>query len=151
MQGNDISNTVVPRIVLVWDGLLGIIPTKAAEAKFGAYMRIKRWKKAVKIFEINEAMARQVWDITYRKNFSVDVVTFLGGEAFGDALRERLDQENLPIGHVWYEDPDQLSRSLAYRPDTACVFHSNPQYWLTFGSKGRLVKDPADPNLIGAL
>lgn len=150
MQGGDISNQVVARIVIVWDNLLGILPSKPAEAKFTAYMRFKRWKKAVGSFEINEHLARGIWDLTWRYDFSVDVVTFLGGDDFAEEVEHRLDREGLPIGHVWFETPDSLARSLAYRPNVACVIHANPHHQLTFGSKGRLVSVHT-PNLIGAI
>jgi hypothetical protein len=151
MQGGDLSNSVVPRLVIVWDNLLGVLPSKPAEAKFSTYIRFKRWKKAVSLFEINEGMARQIWDLTWRKNFAVDLVTFTAGDDFAEALRERIeDREQLPIGHVWFEEPNNLSRSLAYRPDIACVIHANPHHQLTFGSKGRFIS-ATTPSLLGVI
>lgn len=150
MQGGDISNLVTPRLVVVWENLLGLLPDKTDEAKFAAYMRFRRWRRAVNTFQINEPLAQRIWDITYRMNFSVDVVTFLGGDDFADEVRERLDREGLPIGHVWFEEPHLLARSLSYRPDIACVFDADPRHTLTFGSKGRIVS-AAVPDLIGAM
>jgi hypothetical protein len=149
MQGGDIGNTVVPRLVIVFENLLGLHPTKASEAKFGSYMRFKRYKRAVDTFEINEQLARRIWDITVRMNFSVDLVTHLGGTAFAEALQERIDGENLPLGHIWYEDSTQLARNLAYRIDIAAVFFADPRYTLTYGSKGRLIS-ASHPDIIGA-
>lgn len=149
MQGGDIGNTVVPRLVIVWENLLGLHTTKAAEAKFLSYMRFKRYKRAVGTFEINEHLARRIWDVTVRMNFSVDLVTHLGGEDFAEALSERIDRENLPLGHVWFEEPNQLARDLAYRIDIAAVFFADPRHLLTYGSKGRLLS-AATPDLIGA-
>jgi hypothetical protein len=150
MQGGDISNQVVARIVIVWDNLLGIIPSKPAEAKFSTYLRFKRWKKAVGLYEINEHLARGIWDLTWRHDFAVDVVTFIGGDPFAEAIEQRLEREGLPIGHVWYETPDSLARSLAYRPSVACVIHADTHHQLTFGSKGRLIS-PESPNLMRAI
>lgn len=150
MQGGDISNQVVARIVIVWDNLLGVLPSKPAEAKFSTYMRLKRWKRAVGLYEINELLARQIWDLTWRYDYSVDVVTFLGGDDFAEAVEARLDREGLPIGHVWYEPADSLARSLAYRPTVACVIHANPHHQFTFGSKGRIL-DPSSPSLVGVI
>lgn len=149
MQGGDIDNRVVPRLVIVWEHLLGLHTSKAAEAKFSSYMRFHRYKRAVNTFDVNEQLARRIWDVTYRLNFSLDVVTHLGGEEFGEALSERLDRENLPIGHIWYEDANQLARDLAYRIDIAAVFFADPRYQLTYGSKGRLIS-AANPDIIGA-
>lgn len=150
MQNGDIGNTVVPRLVIVWEHLLGLLPDKADEAKFATYLRFHRWRRAVNVFAVNQALAQRIWDVTFRLNFSVDVVTFLGGEDFADAIQERIDRENLPIGHVWFEDPQQLARSLSYRPDIACVFSPDPHHLLTFGSKGRTL-NPARPDLHGAM
>lgn len=150
MQGGDISNLVVPRLVLVWDGLLATLPSRTAEAKFDTYMRFKRYKRAINLYEINQGVAQRIWDIVFRLNFSVDVVTFTGGDEFAEQVEQRIERENLPIGHVWFEEPHLLARSLAYRPDIAAVFDANPHHQFTFGSKGRIV-DPQNPNLVGAL
>lgn len=150
MQGGDISNLVVPRLVIVWENLLGILPEKADEAKFSTYLRFHRWKRAVNVYRINEPLAQRIWDVTFRLNFSVDVVTFLGCEDFAEAVQERIDREGLPVGHVWFEEPSQLARSLAYRPDIACVFDANPHHQLTFGSKGRIISAAA-PDIHGAM
>lgn len=150
MQGGDISNLVVPRLVIVWDGLLGILPSKTAEAKFDTYMRFKRYKRAINLYRINEPLAARIWDLTWRLNFSVDVVTFTGGDDFAEHVEKRIERENLPIGHVWFEEPHLLARSLAYRPDIAAVFDANPNHVFTYGSKGRIVS-PSQPNLVGAL
>lgn len=138
MRGNDISNDVVPRLVIVWDGLLGVLPSKTAEAKAGTYLRLKRWKKAVDLWEVHEHIAKQIWDLTWRSKWAVDIVTFTAGEPFANALSERLvNGEMLPVGRVWFEEPHLLARSLNYRPDIACVIHDNPQIALLFGSRGR--------------
>jgi hypothetical protein len=143
VERGDISNLVVPRIVIVFDNYLGILPTKAAEAKFGTYIRFKRWKKASRQFVLNAPVSQQIWDLTWRSKFSVDVVTHLGGEEFGDAIQEWVDRYSLPVGHVWFEEADSLARSLAYRPDIACVITTNHHHQFKFGSKGRIVQ-PTD-------
>lgn len=146
MRGNDISNEVVPRLVIVWDGLLGVLPSKAAEAKASTYLRLKRWKKAVSLWEVNDHVGAQIWDLTWRSKYAVDLVTHTSGEPFAEALAERLygPEGFTCLGQIWYEDPRVLARSLAHRPNVACVVHDNPQHVLLFGSKGRYLNGSRD-------
>lgn len=147
MQGGDISNEVSPRLLIVFEGLLGILPDSKARAAESVARKARRWKRAVKTYEINEPMARAIWDVTWRYHQSVDVVTYLGDE-FADALRDRLDEESLPIGHVMATEHHLLARRLAYAPDIAAVYHANPEHRFTYGSKGYLIS-PQTPQLLG--
>lgn len=148
MQGGDISNQVAPRLVIVFENLLGLLPSKTAEAKAASFIKFKRWNRAVNVFEINEALARRIWDVTWRLNFSVDVLTYVSPE-FAEAVEKRMEREDLPVGHVWFEEPNVLARKLAYMPHVACVYDPDPRHQFTYGSKGRIIS-PANPNLIGA-
>lgn len=148
MQGGDISNQVVPRLVIVFENLLGILPNKTAEAKAASFLKFKRWNRAVNVFEINEALARRIWDVTWRFDFSVDVITYVS-EEFAEAVEKRLEREDIPVRSVWYTEPQVLARKLAYMPQVACVYDPNPHHQFTYGSKGRIL-DPARPDIIGA-
>ncbi|WP_020142245.1 hypothetical protein [Terracoccus sp. 273MFTsu3.1] len=147
MQGGDISNEVTARFLLVFEGLIGILPDKRAEAKFSRSVRFKRWEAAVGQFHLNEMASKVVWDTVWRRNYSVDVVTFLGDDMV-DHVRNRIEHWGLPVGKVWTEDKYLLARTLNYRPDVIGVYHTNPADFAVFGSKGRVV-DPAMPTLIG--
>jgi hypothetical protein len=150
--GNDISNEVVPRLLIAFEGMLGILPEKSdsyvvelVARKFGRKQRTAQ--RSVDAYEINDALARVIWDTTWRHKYSVDVVTYLGEDAVAP-LEARLDVEGLPIGRVWSTTPERLARRLPYMPDVAAVFDN--EHHLIFGSKGRLL--PAVPTtLIGAL
>lgn len=147
MQGNDLSNQVVPRLVVVWEHLLGLLPSKTDEAKVSTYLRLKRWKRAVGVYQINEPLAHRIWDVSFRLNFSVDVITWLGPQ-FCDALRERLDDEDLPIHHVTYSTPNVYARKLAYMPYVAAIYTPDEKHQFLFGSKGRVIS-PMSPDLVG--
>jgi hypothetical protein len=147
MQGNDIGGEIVPRLVIVFEGLLGVLPDKRAEAKAYSFARLHRWRKVINTFEINEEMAKRIWDITWRYKHEVDVVTFLG-EQYAKPLEKRLDQEDLPIRHVWADDPVHLSRRLATMPHVAAVYDAEPSRRFTYGSKGRWI-NPDAPDLLG--
>lgn len=144
MLGGDIDNTVVPRLVLVWEHLLGLLPDQRAEAKVRNRLRFKRWQSACDVFVINEPLAHRIWDVTWRMNYSVDLITFIGPE-FAEVVAKRIESEDLPIGHVKYENETQLARKLAHMPYVAAIYTPNPQHQFTFGAKGRVVS-PSDPH-----
>lgn len=147
MENGDISNEVVPRLVLTYENLLGLLPDKKASAKFSTYAKFGRWKAAIGVFETNEMLARKIWDVTWRFNFQIDVITFLHEDAVKH-IEARLDDEDLPIRRVWFAEPHKLSRQISYMPDLAAVYHADPALQLTFGSKGRFLS-PAHSHLFG--
>ena len=148
MYKGDISNEVSPRLVVVFEGLLGVLPNARVRAAESVARKARRWKKAVSLWEINELAGRAIWDVTMRKHQTVDVATYLG-EEFAEALAERLDDENLPISKVWATEPHLLARELAYRPDLAAIYDPNPAHQFTYGGKGRIL-GPESANLFGA-
>lgn len=147
MQHGDISNAVTGRFLLVFEGLVATLPDTKARAKFDAMKRIHAYKRAVGQFQINEIMGKVIWDTVWRRNHSVDVVTFLGDE-FVEHVEARIEDWGLPVGRVWGEEKTMLARSLNYRPDVIAVYHANPSDFAMYGSKG-VVLDPAHPTLIG--
>ena len=147
MQRGDISNEIVPRLVIVFENLLGILPNKRAEAKVSTYLRLKQWKRAVNTYEIHEPLAHRIWDITWRLHYQVEVCTYLGPD-FGKALRERLDDEDLPISRVWDTKPHTLARKLAHMPYVAAIYDPDPGHQFTYGSKGRVLT-PGTTHLLG--
>lgn len=149
MEQGNISNEVSPRLLIVWENLLGLLPSKQHEVKARAYLKIKRHKAAVNTFVLNEELARRIWDITWRLKYSVDVITWIGPD-FATALSARIDREDLPIGHVTYEDSQQFARKLAYLQHVAAIYDPDPSHRFTWGSRGRIVS-PHRPDLIGVL
>lgn len=147
MQGGDISNYVSPRLVCVFEGLIGLLPDTKARAQEAVYRKAKRWARAARTYEVNEEMAKHIWDVYSRTDYSIDVVTYLGDD-MAEAIAEVLDDERLPIGRVFATTPDQLARRIAHMPDLAAIYDPNPSHRFTYGSKGRLT-NPATPNLMG--
>jgi hypothetical protein len=148
MLHGDISNRVEPRLMLVFEGLIGVHPDARSRAKYSMHTRLGNWRRAVRTFEINEGCAKVVVDAVWRRRYSLDVVTFLDEEIV-DPLADWLDAKGLPVGNVTYADKTMLARELNYRLDVVGVFHPNPADVLVFGSKGYLV-DPSAPVLFGA-
>lgn len=137
MEKGDISNYVEPRLIVVFEGLLGILPIEK-EKRALMLSRIGQWRRVVDLYEINDMLARHIWDQTRRYSRQVDVVTYSGVQ-FAEAVQAKLDDEMLPIGKVWHTEPHILSRSIAWRPDIAAIYDPDPQHLLTYGSKGRLL------------
>ena len=52
MEHGDISNEVVPRLALVFENLIGILPTKPEQARFALYRRLRQPKRATKVFQV---------------------------------------------------------------------------------------------------
>lgn len=147
MLNGDISNYAEPRLMLVFEGLIGLHHDPKARARYGFHARLGNWKRAVRSFEINEQCAKVIVDTVWRKRYTVDVVTFLD-EDIVEPLAEFLDDKGLPVGHVTYSDKTMLARELNYRLDVVGVFHPNPSDAFMFGSKGYYV-NPGNPVLIG--
>lgn len=152
MEGGDIDNSIVPRLVIAFEGTLGIPRERRPENRLVVGLRQfgKRKAQTAQVladFDINEPLARVIWDTTWRYGYTIDVVTYLG-EDFARALEARLDEENLPISSVWADEPHKLARAIAYRPDIAAIFDND--HHLFYGSKGRTLP-PGATSLIGAL
>lgn len=147
MQHGDISNEVAPRLVVVFEGLLGLLPDARTRGKEALARKMKRWKAAANTYEINELLAKHIWDTVWRHHYSVDVCTYLG-EEMAEAIEERLDAEQLPVGRVFATEPQLLARKIALMPDVAAIFDPSTSHRFTYGSKGR-VMSPDSPNLMG--
>ena len=148
MERGDISNEVVPRLAIVFENLIGLLPTKPDQAKFTTYRKFHQYKRAVKVFQPNEMLIHRVWDITWRMHWQVEAITYLG-EEFVEPIEEWIDREDLPISSVRAYDPNLLAREIAYMPYLAAIFDPDPGHQFTFGAKGRIV-GPND-DLVGRL
>jgi hypothetical protein len=142
MEKGDLSNRVEPRLVIVFETLIASF-TNVSRGKFDLALRKGQWKKALQQVEINELVAKNILDLVYRKNFTIDIVTFIDPD-FADALEEFLEDEAIPFGHVNFTTVERLSRQIAYRPDIAAIFDGDPNHAFTYGAKGKYV-DPSSP------
>lgn len=150
MKNNDIANAVVPHDVIVFEGLLGLLPEDAksiaAEEKF---RRKRKWDKAVACYEMNEMLARKIWYMVWHHSAEYDVMTYLGKE-FAEELEKRIEEEGLPIRRVFADDPYIFARSLILMPDVRTVYDPNPFNRFVFGKKGRVLL-PDQFNMLGGL
>lgn len=140
MRGGDLSNQLPPRWLFVFEGVIGDLRPDAV-APFKLAMRMKRWRRAADCFELIPHVQKIIWDLTWRRDYRFDIVTFLG-QPFCDALERRLARESLPFSNLWSVDEASLSKRLATMPDVLYVIHSDPSRHLAYGNRGLLVTDP---------
>lgn len=140
MRDNDISNRAAARCAIVFEGALGFLP-KDKEREFGKLMEKGRWSDAVGLWEVNDYLARIIWDRVWRMDMNIDVVTFLGPDGFAEALAERLGSEDLPVNEVWATTPKILARKLPMMPDLIRVYDPYEQHQLYYGGKGKYLTD----------
>lgn len=140
MRGGDLSASLAPRWIFVWEGVVADVPDSAV-ASFKLAMRLGRYKRAAETYEMHPHVVKVIWDLTWRRDYRFDLITFLG-QPFCDALEKRLERESLPFSNLWAVDEASLSRRLSTMPDVQYVIHSDPTRHLAYGNRGLLVTDP---------
>lgn len=148
MQRGDLSNELVPRLVLVFENLVGIVPKGPSRVSYEGFLRTKRWKRAIPYLLVNDLLAKQMWHVTWHLHYQLEVVTFLHEDAV-QPISDWIDVQDLPVHRVWYSDPNKLARKIATMPDLAVIFDPDPRHALTFGRKGRII-NPASPDITKA-
>ena len=138
MQNGNLSSAPVARIILVWEGALAFLDPKD-EVRFLKLMRQRRFHDAAGLWYPNDVMAAAVWRVTWHQSMACDVVTFLGPEGFGAAIRAWVDEAELPVNNVWATTPQVLGRKLTYRPNWVRVYDPFPDHQLMYGSRGKLI------------
>jgi len=138
MQGGDLSNELPPRFVFVLEGLVATVPASAVRRQ-RLHLRLHRWEKAVDLLEWNTYALSTMWNTVWRLGVRFDVATYTSTEqGWLEALRDRLDQENVPVSTVHaYSSPQELALKLAYLPDVRAVFDAAPERALVYGNRGR--------------
>lgn len=140
MEGGDISNITPPRFLFVFEGLLARLPEEH-QMKERIYRRLSRAAKAAALWEMEDIGLTYMWDMAWRHNLQVDVVTFL---PYHEALKERLDEEGVPYGNLrHYVAPETLAMRLAYMPYVARIFYAEPARRFIFGDRGVYMPDEA--------
>lgn len=133
MEKGDISNDIPPRLLFVFEGLVGKL-TGTNMQRERAYVRLKRYKKAVNMWDIDDAALSHIWDAVWRHDLALDIVTFV---PYWEELRDRLDDEGVPYGHLrHYAHPDVLAMKLAYMPYVYRIYFAYPMRPHIFGDRG---------------
>lgn len=150
MKGNDLGNLVSPRDILVFEGLLGLIPDPKVAKQEAKFRGKKKWVEAVACYEINELLARKIWQMVWDYSLEIDLVTY-HSHGFAKALEERMDRENLPVRRVWHEEPNVLARRLATMLDVRTIYDPFPDHQFLYGGKSRVISPDQAHYLFGSM
>ena len=134
MRDGDLSNRVTPRVLIVFEGAIGVL---LDEKKFGKYMRKAKYAKAMQCWGLNDIIVRRLLWLYWQKDITIEVVTFLGNE-FCQELNTWLN-DTIVCHRIWATDPYDLGRKIAYMNDLACIYDPEPERWLMYGAKGRFL------------
>ena len=149
MKKGELSSETLPRVYIVFEGLIGLLPnTKDRTAELLARKR-KKWTQAADYYQLNIKTSQGIRDLYWRQRFRVDVITFID-PGFVSAIRDKLDSRSLLFGDVHYYDTEMLLADLTYDPAIIGVLDPDPKRTLTWGSKSRYCT-PEQFNLIQLL
>lgn len=142
MERGDISNQRAPKLVFVFDGLVGVIP--AEDERVAKKLRRRgKWEQLARVYEVDTQMGAHLWDIVWRSPFSFDIVSFESAEeAWYEALERLLERANVPLSRLEvYDDPNDFAQHMVYAPNILRVYHGRSDWWAKFGDKGQLITD----------
>lgn len=140
LRGNDLANTAVPRLIIVFENALGYLPENR-RAEWRKLSKAGKWDDVARLFDLDQIMLRKITWMTHRYSLSIDVVTYCGPAAFARALERLFDHENVPIRIVQASTPERLARRTSYEPDIAAIYDGNPHHQLVYGKKGVYLTD----------
>lgn len=149
MMKGELSNTVLPRVYIVFEGLVGILPDTKSKALEALARKRRQWGKAVNQYTLNEPTKQGMRDVYFRYNFRIDILTFYGAD-FADAVRDKLDQKNLLFGDVVAYEEAELMHELVYDRSILAVLDPATERMLRWGSKGKHCT-PDQLNLMGLI
>jgi hypothetical protein len=130
---------MLPRLVVVFEGAVGIVPDDQRKL-YAKLCQKNKWWQAIDCYELNGHMLSKLLDLRWRLDINVNLVTWLGDEA-AEAIQERMDDEGIPVGGCFASTPSRLTRELAYAPDIVAVYDPDPDHVFTYGSKGVVLTD----------
>jgi hypothetical protein len=143
MEHGDIDNAAPSRLLVVFEGLIGISipyderpePPAPARRMFRRRAREAHDVLRPEHFAINPLARDAIWREQHHTGWHVDVVTFLG-DRFGSELAEWLPGQMI-FAPVISRVPYVLARELAYRHDIRAVYFPSAAHQWTFGQRGR--------------
>lgn len=148
MRRGELSNQVLPRVYIVFEGLIGTLPDAKTRALEAVARKRKKWQQAVDYYDLSIKTSQGIRDL-HRRDFRVDVITFVDPN-FVEPIRNKLDSRNLFFGGIHYFTVETLLDDLTYDSSVRTVFDPDPSHRLTWGSKGRTLT-PQDLNLYALL
>jgi hypothetical protein len=137
LKGNDLSGVSAPRVIIVFEGVLGFITGEGEEA-FRKYAEVHNWLSAAKCWSLNDLALAKLTDLCVRLSVNVEVATYAGPQEFADALEFILcDLELVPVRRVIASTPQRTARRATFATDIISVYDPDPMRSLAYGGKGR--------------
>jgi len=137
MRRGELSNEVLPRVYIVFEGLIGVLPDAKSKTLEALARKRRKYNDAVKYYQLNIPTMGGLRDLYWRHRFRVDAITFID-PAFVSPVRDRLDSRNLLFGDVhYYASPQDLAVDMVYDQSILGVLDPDPKNALAYGSKGR--------------
>ena len=135
MQYGDLSNDVVPRILVVFEGLIAALDPGDV-GRFNELGSRGDWAGAVALWDLHPLALAKLKDIIIRRDIKIEVVTFVMPPEGAAAIWDRFEEEHVPVSRVIASTPDRTARRLAYGPDIARVYSPDPSHAWMCGGKG---------------
>lgn len=137
MEHGDLSNRVEPKIMVVFENLIG---TCEDERKAEKYMKRGNWAKAREQWRLNQLTLARLSYLTMRKHMNITAVTFVPYPDMAGEFQSMLDDAGMSI-EVEYHQPEILARQVAYKDDITAIYDPARERRLFFGRKGRYVEN----------
>jgi hypothetical protein len=141
MERGNLSNVVMPRLLIVFEGAIGTLPGESVKAA-EKLARKGKWGEVAGMYVLDKLIMAQMLRVVRNFGMNLDIVTWLGYD-MAQEVERRMDEENIPVHGVFTSTPDMLARELAYMPDVAWVYDPDPSHVFTFGRRGVLLKSAA--------
>lgn len=146
MLNNDLSNTPSPAVYVVWEGL---IATCGEMRKVRALIKLRRFAKALDMFETHTRAVDAMWQSLQRGQFGMSVLTHLPAP-MAALLPDRLDRELVPCRDFLSISPVELVSRLPHMPYVAAIADPELYRARAYGSLGRYVP-PEHAEVLGNL
>lgn len=137
MQHGDISNQPPARLLVVFEGLLGIWQRDTAGPQRRLHLPRLRERVHVPVpddYMVNTLAADAIRDATVKGGWHVDVVTWHEHD-FALALEDWLSQRGVHTP-VIATSPAALARELVHRPDIYLIYDPDARHLFTYGPRG---------------
>lgn len=136
MRRGELSNSVVPRVYVVFENLIGVLPDARTRTLEAVARKRKKWQQAVDYYQLSRNTSQGIRDLHNRRDFRIDVITFVD-PGFVEPIQKKLDSRNLFFGGVHYHTLETLLDDLTYDTSILRVLDPDPAHKLTYGGKGR--------------
>lgn len=142
MQNGNLSNRTAPRVLLVFEGLLGYLPPGKV-AEYEKHVAAEQWNSVIYQFQLDNNLINRILYLTWSSDYNFHVVTWFPPLA-ATVIADRLDELSVPVRSVFSSTPEKLAKILVNNPDIVTVYDTVHQHVLTFGSKAKLVTNASD-------